>query len=235
MLFRSTENGNRRTSWSATSDHDLLLDVSKGRLVLEQVLQSKWWEWSHGSALFFWRWNGREQITAARDGMRIFVQHQLPIGRKRMKRVRLSPEVKLKVGEKIEGMCKRYYLESSGFVSNTLNYFAVPKGDDDIRVVFDGTSCGLNSTLFAPNFGLPSANSATWILTSNTWMADMDFGEMFHNFPMEEKMRRCSGVEFELQEKGSGGGGVKGTRLLRWTRLFMGMRASPYIDRKSVV
>jgi hypothetical protein len=33
-------------------------------------------------------------------------------------------------------------------------------------------------------------------------MADMDFGEMFHNFPMEERMRRCSGVEVEVQEKG---------------------------------
>jgi hypothetical protein len=42
-----------KTERTATPDHELLLDVSKGRLVLQQVLQSKWWEWSHGSALFF--------------------------------------------------------------------------------------------------------------------------------------------------------------------------------------
>jgi hypothetical protein len=68
------------------------------------------------SALIFWRWKGPEQITAARDGMRIFVQHSLPIGRKRMKKVRLSSEVKALVAEKIEGMCKRFYLESLGYV-----------------------------------------------------------------------------------------------------------------------
>jgi hypothetical protein len=83
-------------------------DFIKGRLVLHQVLQSKWWEWSHGSALLFWRWNaGSEQVTAARDGMRIYVQSPLPVGRKRMKKVKLSPEVRVLVAEKIEGMCNR--------------------------------------------------------------------------------------------------------------------------------
>ena len=141
-----------------------------------------------------------------------------------MKKVRLSPDIQRLVADNIEGMCRRFYLESSGHVSNSLNYFAVPKGDADIRVVFDGTSSGLNETLWAPNFFLPSATSAAMLLTFGTWMADMDFGEMFHNFPMEERMRRCSGVEFESQSSDSG----KSTKLLRWTRLFMGMRPSPY-------
>ena len=201
---------------------ELKRDVLKGRLVLRQVLQSKWWEWSHGSALFFWRWNGSEQISAARDGMRIYVQGPLPARRKRMKTLRLSPDVKAQIATKIDGMRKRFYLESVGHVSNCLDYFAVPKGDSDIRVVFDGSACGLNEALWAPNFFLPSASGAAMLLTFNTWMADMDFGEMFHNFPMEE---RCSGVQFE--SKGSGEGG-RTTTLLRWTRLFMGMRPSPY-------
>ena len=47
----------------------------------------------------------------------------------------------------------------------------------------------------------------------------MDFGEMFHNFPMAEGLRKCAGVELR-----SGGEVV----MLRWTRLFMGMRPSPY-------
>ena len=203
---------------------ELVRDVTKGRLVLHQVLRSKWWEWSFGSALLFWRWNGPDQIAAARDGMRMYVQSPLPVGRKRMKKIKLSAEVKALVAEKIEGMCKRFYLEGSGHVSNSLDYFAVPKGDADIRVVFDGSSCGLNKTLWAPNFFLPSATSAALLLTFGTWLADMDFGEMFHNFPMEERMRRCSGVEFESP----GASGSKPTKLLRWTRLFMGMRPSPY-------
>ena len=34
---------------------------------------------------------------------------------------------------------------------NYIGYFPVPKGSSDIRVVFNGTSCGLNSLLFASN------------------------------------------------------------------------------------
>ena len=79
--------------------------------------------------------------------MRMYVQHKLPIGRKRMKKVRLAPDIQRLVADKIESMCRRFYLESSGHVSNSLNYFAVPKGDADIRVVFDGTSSGLNDVV----------------------------------------------------------------------------------------
>ncbi|KAI2495940.1 hypothetical protein MHU86_18550 [Fragilaria crotonensis] len=199
-------------------------DIIKGRLVLQQLLQSKWWEWSYGSALIFWRWNGEEQRVAARDGMRSYILSSLPVGRKRLKKMKLSQNVRALVEDKIEGMKRRYYLESVGHVSNSLDYFAVPKGDEDIRVVFDGTSCGLNDTLWAPNFFLPSASSAAMLLTFQTWMSDMDFGEMFHNFPMEEKLRRCSGVEVETKSCG----GSRAVSMLRWTRLFMGMRPSPY-------
>ncbi|KAI2503870.1 hypothetical protein MHU86_10595 [Fragilaria crotonensis] len=199
-------------------------DITKGRLIFEQVLKSKWWEWTYGSSLFFWRWNGKDQVTAARDGMRMYVLSPLPIGRKRATRVKLSPVVQALVAEKIEGMCKRYYLESTGHVANSLDYFAVPKGEADIRVVFDGSSCGLNKTLWAPNFFLPSATSALMLMSFGTWMADMDFGEMFHNFPMEERMRRCAGVELESGARGGG----RSFKMLRWTRLFMGMRPSPY-------
>ena len=47
----------------------------------------------------------------------------------------------------------------------------------------------------------------------------MDFGEMFHNFPMEEKLRKCAGVEW-ISEGGE-------TLTHRWSRMFMGMRPSP--------
>ena len=204
---------------------ELERDVTKGRMVLHQVLQSKWWEWSHGSALIFWRWTGPTQQVAARDGMRMFVQSALPVARKRKMPMKLSPSVKVLVADKIDGMSRRFYLESSGHVANLVDYFAVPKGDFDIRVVFDGSSCGLNDTLWAPNFFLPSANAASLLLTFQTWMSDMDFGEMFHNFPMEERMRRFAGIEV-LESQSSGGG--RSTKLLRWTRLFMGMRPSPY-------
>ena len=38
-------------------------------------------------------------------------------------------------------------------------YFAVPKGNDDTRVVFNGTSCGLNAATWSSNFWLPTSTT----------------------------------------------------------------------------
>ena len=164
------ENTTCSPSLSAETTRELERDLVKGRAVLSQVLQSSWWEWSFGSSLYFWRWNGSNQKRAARDGMRSFVHQALPCGRKSTKRVKMKPEVRAMVlAEKIEGMMKRMYLEE-GHVTNSVDYFPVPKGEDDIRVVFDGSSCGLNKALWAPNFYLPSASSAVMLLSFSTWM-----------------------------------------------------------------
>ena len=63
-----------------------------------------------------------------------------------------------------------------------------------MRVVFDGTSCGLNETLWAPNFFLPTSWNASELLTFDSWMADADFAEFFHNFFADERIRKHSGV-----------------------------------------
>ena len=65
-------------------------DAVKGLRVLGQVLRSTWWEWTSGSAPLFWRWNGDEQMTAARDGMHIFVQLPLPRSRRNVKAPRFD-------------------------------------------------------------------------------------------------------------------------------------------------
>ena len=110
---------------------DLIQDLSKGLKVLGQVLQSTWWEWSHGSSLFFWRWNGRSQIQAARDGMQIFVSS--PLRRRPMKPIKFRAEDAVMVAEKIKGMLKKKYLDANEYVCTGLHYFAVPKGETNIR------------------------------------------------------------------------------------------------------
>ena len=210
---------------------ELVKDVQAGRAVLAQLLQCSWWEWTHGSSLCFWRWNGDEQIRAARDGMKIFVKQPLPQGRK-SKQLTLPSAQRDLVAEKLDGMLRRSYLDS-GFVSNSLHFFAVPKGDADIRVVFDGTSSGLNETLWAPNFYLPSARAASLNLSFSTWMSDMDFGEMFHNFFMDPSIRKCAGVKItpivtRLKNIPLEDGQTSKPEFLRWSRLFMGMKPSPY-------
>jgi hypothetical protein len=204
-----------------SSDDQLIRDVSCGLQILNQVMRSDWWEWKGGSSLFFWRWNGAAQRVASRDGISVYVAAPLPTQR-RQKPQAMDAARKLMVAEKIDGMMGRGYLEV-GHVTNTVHFFAVPKGEDDIRVVFDGTSSGLNETLWAPNFFLPSAKSASMVLGFSSWMSDMDFGEMFHNFNLDPRIRPYSGVNVEKL-------GLSEGRLssLRWTRLFMGMRPSPY-------
>jgi hypothetical protein len=137
------------------------------------------------------------------------------------------------VASKLEKMVSRSYLEA-GFVSNTLNFFAVAKGDSDIRVVFDGTSFGSKRIPLGSKLLPPSARSAAMSLSFNTWMSDMDFGEMFHNFQMDPRLRPFSGVELgpmvpviqgALPEEGRRK--VK-TGILRWTGYLSGMRPSPY-------
>ena len=56
---------------------------------------------------------------------------------------------------KILEVRKRDYIRP-GQVTGGTHYFCVPKGPEDIRMVYNGTSCGLNDVLFAPRFGLPT-------------------------------------------------------------------------------
>ena len=220
------------TSAAGPVADSLRRDVDCGIRVLSQVMSSEWWDWKRGSSLFFWRWNGAEQQVAARDGIPIFVASPLPT-RRRQKECSLDAKQIPMVASKVAVMWSRDYLEA-GHVTNSVHFFAVPKGDEDIRVVFDGTSSGLNTTLWAPNFFLPSAKSAAMVMCFSTWMSDMDFGEMFHNFNLDPRIRPYSGVNvaklglhIPSREVGPRISASKVTTL-RWTRLFMGMRPSPY-------
>lgn len=160
--------------------------------------------------------------------MHIYVQGSQALVKKG-KAIRFEPLIKPLVTGKLQTMLDKSYLEQ-GSVSSLLHYFAVPKGDSDIRVVYDGTFSGLNDTLWSPNFFLPSARHAGELLNYSSWLSDMDFGEFFHNFHMDVKIRQHSGVDVSLLNlKGpSGQPHLRGKTTLRWGRLFMGMKPSPY-------
>ena len=56
-------------------------------------------------------------------------------------------------------------------------------------------------------------------------MADADFGEMFHNFFMDEAIRKYAGVDTsKLKRHQTFDSGAP----VRWSRSFMGMKSSPY-------
>lgn len=69
--------------------------------------------------------------------------------------------------KKVSKVVDRGYIES-GHVKSLISFFSVPKGVGDIRVVYDGTRCGLNSVVWAPNFYLPMVDSLLNVSTINT-------------------------------------------------------------------
>jgi hypothetical protein len=64
--------------------------------------------------------------------------------------------------------------DSEDFIMSYINYFRVPKAND-IRVVYNGASCGLNDYVWAPNFWFPTAKSATRVLNFDYCGVDLDF------------------------------------------------------------
>ena len=75
----------------------------------------------------------------------------------------------------------------SGYVLSLIHYFYVPKGEDDVRIVYNGTGSGLNDTLWAPHFGLPDVRHTTRSLMPGYFQCDLDIGEMFLNFSFTRK------------------------------------------------
>lgn len=122
--------------------------------------------------------------------------------------------------DKFEKFRRKRYV-SKGPVLGLTSYFTVPKGDGDVRVVFDGTKSGLNASIWSPSFGLPSSSSLLATLEPGTWMADIDVGEMFYNFLLDPKLRPYCGVDLKpyCQEASS---------WERWERCVMGVKSSPY-------
>ena len=103
----------------------------------------------------------------------------------------------MKIVEKVTKFIQRGYLKITppDQIKNFTDYFAVKKGDSHIRVVFNGTSCGFNISIWTPNFWLPMSPSMTRILSYNYAAVDIDLGEMFINFPLVKFFQQYSGVD----------------------------------------
>jgi hypothetical protein len=118
--------------------------------------------------------------------------------------------------------------ELEDFILSYIDYFGVPKADD-IRVVYNGSSCGLNPTVWAPNFWLPTPKSATRVINYNYCGVDLDMGEMFLNFPLPMLFRRFSGIDLSPFKDLLGFSHISNKDFqIRWERCWMGFTPSPY-------
>ena len=226
---KPTSFGPKEESRPLLSQLDLAihLDADAGIQVLNRCFGGEWWDWSGGSSLAFWRWNGEEQVKDARDGMRMFVKGKLPTNTKPQRAPK--PEDIEKMVKKLDKVLSRGYI-SPGLVVSLTSYFAVPKGGLDIRLVYDGTSSGLNEALWAPSFWMPTSESAVRVISFYSYLFDSDIGECFLNFPNDKKLRKYCGVDLSpfkglLKSRPEF---LMGLLWEAWGRGFMGCTSSPY-------
>jgi len=220
-----------RKSLKASKFHQLRCDIECGIKGLHCFSESSFFGWDKGSTLFFWRWHpGLQRI--ARDGFPSQISASLPNSFRKARPPKSS--IYKKILSKLIKSLSRGYLIPSKFskINNLIDYFAVPKADD-IRMVQNGSSCGLNKAIWASNFWLPNANSMTRVLGYNYKAVDLDLGEMFLNFPLDKKLISYSGMDLSPYKKdlleflpGSGNNSSSNLYVVNG-RNWMGLRPSP--------
>jgi hypothetical protein len=212
---------------------DFTLDLENGVEAVERACASSFWDWDGGSSLFFWRWPSRFR-KQARDGTSSFITGKLPNYKVSQKWPK-DPAMKSKMIDKWVHIVDRAYVKP-GPVSSLTGSFPVPKGENDLRMVYDATKCGLNSQLWSPNFMLPTIDMTLRHVDHKGWFGDIDLGEMFLNFPLDRQLRPFVGIDAtelrnSLKELDNIPRSVlesRGRLFLRWERCLMGLRSSPF-------
>jgi hypothetical protein len=158
-----------------------------------------------------------------RDGLQVHFHSDPPKYWKSQQYIS-DPKVKAQVTAKIEKVRARGYI-SPGVVESLTAFFAVPKGDDDIRLVYDGSISGLNSFLWVPWFFLPTIRTHLRAVDEGIYMADVDIGERFLNFTLHRELRALAGVDITKYVAGKNQDALVWET---WQRAAMGLRSSPY-------
>ena len=196
-----------------------------GVAVLRQAFRATWWGWEGGSSLFFWRWPP-SLVDIAIDGFPSFVSGPLPTYRTRQRRPN-DPTRASQLAAKLQKARDRGYIQP-GTVTSLTGFFPVPKGSDDIRIVYDATKCSLNKALWSPNFGLPMVDTLLTHLLFESWMGDIDLGEIFLNFPLDPSIRPYAGVDLTSFRRELDITSTNKVVWERWVRNLMGFRPSPF-------
>jgi len=195
-----------------------------------RACKASWWEWSDGATLFYWRWPAWYRDTVVL-GLPVHFQKEFTPKRQPQPDEK-DPLVKLKQGIKLGKVIERRYVAKGNEVEDWTSFFSVPKGADDIRMVYDASRSGLNAALWVPGFPLPTTNTHLRSVEPGTWLADLDIGEMFLNFPLHESLRTLCGVDLSQYGEILAGRNVKledwELRSFAWVRSAMGLRPSPY-------
>jgi hypothetical protein len=195
---------------------------------VRRAADAVWWEWSAGSTLNFWNWSSA-WFYWARDGQEHFVVGELPTSIRRQSAAKDKNMMKRMIS-KVNKVRQKGYIDQLDGVQSITHMFPVPKGKTDIRMVYNGTSSGLNASLWAPHFGLPMVEHTLRSLLGGYHQADLDVAEMFLCFKIHPDLRPYAGVDVKLvKNKRPEPWEVGRNRDFEaWYRNFMGMKDSPY-------
>jgi hypothetical protein len=95
---------------------------------------------------------------------------------------------------KVVQVRQRNYIRPGEVVSGTC-YFCVDKGTSDIRMVYNGTRCGLNAHLHTPHYGLLSIKHMLRALREGYYQCNLDVDKQFLNIKLHESLRELLGMD----------------------------------------
>ncbi len=106
-----------------------------------------------------------------------------------------------------------------------IKYFVVPKGDKDVRMVYDSMANKLNESVWVPTFWLPTIDTLVRGVDRGSWMTNRDVGDMFLNYQLHEDVRLFTAVNLACLYEGPD---EPGPRWAVWDRNLMGFVGLPY-------
>lgn len=217
----------RHTRHQSQSLGEMRRDYEVGMDAVARAINGSFWDWDDGSTVMFWRWP-QEVQGELRDGIKVwFREKELPSywGHQRWPE---NDTERAKLKEKLLKVVRKNYIVP-GHVKSLTGFFAVPKGLNDIRIVYDASKSGLNEAIWSPNFFLPTISSVLGQADDSTYFGDIDLGEMFLNYFLDPRIRDRAGVDVTELAPEIGLQSKEGQRLImRWERSLMGVRSSPF-------
>jgi len=211
------------------ASREATVDYAAVRGVLWHAGHTNWFEYHRGSRLVHFRFPKRYR-KLARDGVPVFFETEGPTSRAKQPKIQ-DPTRRRLVSEKLaKVLSRRYLLPTTKLPTSLIKFFDVPKGEDDIRLVYDGTANGLNACVWVPSFWLPTVDSLLRALDAGSCMTDRDVADMFLNFQLHHSVVPFTGVDMSGLGIDGSDAGVTQTlpRWACWDRNLMGFAASPY-------
>jgi hypothetical protein len=136
-----------------------------------------------------------EYALRMRDGVPVYSFIDQPPLNRKPQRPAPNAKVQDQMREKLETVRNRNYIGPIPVASLT-NFFHVDKGFWDIRLVYGGTALGLNASIWVSGFEMPTINFHLRAVGPDTFMADIDIGEIFLNFFLHADVGPYAGVNF---------------------------------------